>query len=233
MDITLFYEEKGEGVPLILLHGNGEDMSYFINQFDFLSSSFHVYAIDTRGHGKSPRGERPFTLEVFSDDLYFFMKSKRIDRAILFGFSDGANIAMIFSTLHPEMVLGMILDGGNLFPEGLREDVIGSIRDEYESAKANGDKRKEELFSLMAYEPNIDPKALFAVKCPVLVIAGDEDVVKREHSQLIASSFENGEFVLVSGTHFAALENPEEFNHAISLFLDAHFLTNDKSGMVR
>ena len=69
MDIQLHYVEKGSGPPLLLLHGNGENSDYFCRQIDYFQEAFHVYAPDTRGHGKSPRGTAPFTLEQFALDL--------------------------------------------------------------------------------------------------------------------------------------------------------------------
>ena len=120
MDIKLYYQEKGTGEPLILLHGNGEDSSYFINQIDYFQNAYHVIALDTRGHGKSPRGEAPFTIEQFSCDLYDFMQGHQISNAIILGFSDGANIAMKFAMKHPSMVKGLILNGGNLEPMGVK-----------------------------------------------------------------------------------------------------------------
>lgn len=57
MDIEQFCVEKGRGAPLILLHGNGESGEYFKNQIGVFSSRYHVYALDTRGHGKTPRGK--------------------------------------------------------------------------------------------------------------------------------------------------------------------------------
>ena len=97
MDIKLYYQEKGTGEPLILLHGNGEDSSYFKNQIDYFQNTYRVIAIDTRGHGRSPRGDAPFTIEQFACDLYDFMQEHRISNAIILGFSDGANIAMRFA----------------------------------------------------------------------------------------------------------------------------------------
>lgn len=56
------YAEAGSGFPLVLLHGNGEDHTYFSGQMDEFAKSFHVIAIDTRGHGASPRGKAPFSI---------------------------------------------------------------------------------------------------------------------------------------------------------------------------
>ena len=69
-DISLYYEEYGDGSPLILLHGNGEDHTYFSSQTPFFAKKFRVITPDTRGHGATPRGEGEFTLNRFADDLY-------------------------------------------------------------------------------------------------------------------------------------------------------------------
>ena len=66
MDIEHHYIEQGKGFPLILLHGNGEDGSYFVHQMKPFAQRFRVIAIDTRGHGKTPRGEAPFTIRQFA-----------------------------------------------------------------------------------------------------------------------------------------------------------------------
>ena len=68
MDITLNYVETGEGFPLVLLHGNGEDHTYFKRQMEPFSQRYRVIALDTRGHGGSPRGSAPFTLDQFAED---------------------------------------------------------------------------------------------------------------------------------------------------------------------
>lgn len=120
MDIELYYQEKGVGEPLILLHGNGEDSTYFENQVEYFQSGYRLISLDTRGHGKSPRGSAPFTVEQFSCDLYDFMRSREISEAVILGFSDGANIAMKFAMRHPDMIKALILNGGNLNAKGVK-----------------------------------------------------------------------------------------------------------------
>ena len=104
MDIKHFYVEAGKGDPIILLHGNGENCDYFKGQIDEFAKYYHVYAIDTRGHGKTPRGDKPFTIRQFADDLLCFMNDHQIEKTNLLGFSDGGNISMIFAIQHPERV---------------------------------------------------------------------------------------------------------------------------------
>ena len=69
MDIHLHCREAGTGRPLILLHGNGEDGSYFIHQIRYFSKYYRVIAVDSRGHGGSPRGQMPLTLSRMAEDL--------------------------------------------------------------------------------------------------------------------------------------------------------------------
>ena len=120
MDIEHYYIEKGRGEPLILLHGNGENCDYFKGQIDAFARYYHVYALDTRGHGKTPRGNAPFTIRQFADDLLGFLDSYGIDKAHLLGFSDGGNIAMVFAIKYPDRVNRLILNGANLNAKGVK-----------------------------------------------------------------------------------------------------------------
>ena len=110
MDIRLCCVEAGEGFPLVLLHGNGEDHTYFKRQMGPFSQHFRVISVDTRGHGESPRGTAPFTLEQFAEDLKEFLDGRSITRCHLLGFSDGGNIALLFALKYPEYVEKLILD---------------------------------------------------------------------------------------------------------------------------
>ena len=119
-DLSLYYQEQGTGEPLVLLHGNGEDHTYFRRQIEAFSREYRVIAVDTRGHGRSPRGTAPFTLKQFADDLMALFRRLKLSEAVLLGFSDGANIALLFAIKHPERVKALILNGGNLSPRGVK-----------------------------------------------------------------------------------------------------------------
>ena len=123
MDIELYYEEKGDGDPLILLHGNGEDHEYFKNQIPFFAKKYCVIAIDTRGHGRSPRGNAPFRVRQFAEDLRAFMDEKKIEKANILGFSDGGNIALVFALRYPQRVNKLILNGANLYGSGVKASI--------------------------------------------------------------------------------------------------------------
>ena len=219
MDIQLHYTDYGSGEPLILLHGNGEDSSYFEHQIAFFQDRYRVIAVDTRGHGKSPRGTAPLTLNQFADDLRAFMDELDIASAHILGFSDGANVAMLFALAHPTRVKSLVLNGGNLFPEGLTEQTRREIDEEYEQAVATNDEDQLELLRLMIDEPHIDPVQLSGLNMPTLVVAGTDDMIEEAHTRLIAESIPNAQLTLIEGTHFVAFENPDAFNRVVSEFL--------------
>lgn len=225
MDIKQFYVERGHGVPLILLHGNGESCEYFSRQIDVFSSRYHVFALDTRGHGKTPRGERPFTIRQFAEDLLEFMDGQQIDKAHLLGFSDGGNIAMVFAIRHPERVNRLILNGANLNAGGVKRTVQIPIELGYRvarsfSKKSGGAKRNAEMLGLMVNDPNISPRELSKITAKTLVIAGTRDMIKEEHTRLIAESIPEAELVFLPGDHFIAGKRPEEFNRNVLKFLE-------------
>lgn len=226
MDVQLHYVVRGSGEPLILLHGNGEDGTYFSHQIVYFQKSYRVIAIDTRGHGKSPRGGAPFTISQFADDLYDFMREHDIRRADMLGFSDGANIALLFTIRHPERVNRLILNGANLNPRGLKTSVQFSLMKEYRAAKAaaageeEGAYKKLELLELMVKEPNIPINELKEVRVPTLVIVGDDDMIKKSHSKKIFKKLPAAKLVVIPGNHFIASENFELFNQEVAKFLE-------------
>lgn len=226
MDIELNYVEEGAGFPLIFLHGNGEDHSYFSAQIAYFRSRYRVIAVDTRGHGATPRGEAPFTIRQFAEDLYGFLCRKGIERAHLLGFSDGANIAMCFALKHPERVAALILNGGNLDAGGIKRSVQIPIELGYRIARLFAEKSAEakknaELLGLMVNEPNIAATELSAVTAPALVIVGTRDMVRKKHTELIYRGLPNAELVSIRGNHFIANKHPGAFNEAVERFLES------------
>lgn len=224
MDIELHCEETGSGEPLVLLHGNGEDGTYFAHQIAHFSQRFRVLALDTRGHGKSPRGEAPFTIRQFARDLLAFLDARGIERAHLLGFSDGGNIALAFALAHPERVGKLVLNGANLNARGVKRSVQAPIELGYRmarlfaglSAKALAN---AEMLGLMVNDPNVAPEELAALTAPTLVIAGENDMIREDHTRLIAERIPNARLAFVPGDHFVAAKNPAAFNREVERFL--------------
>lgn len=224
MEIQLNFVEKGKGEVLLLLHGNGESSEYFENQIEYFSKTYRVIALDTRGHGKSPRGKEPFSIRQFAEDLHNFMDGQDIERASILGFSDGANIALTFALKYPERVERLILNGANLDPKGVKRSVQIPIELGYRIArlfagKSDGAKKNAEMLGLMVNEPHILPEELDSLQIKTLVIAGTRDMIKASHTRQIYGSLPEAELVWIEGDHFVANKNPEAFNRAVEKFL--------------
>lgn len=226
MDIQLYYRQKGNREPMLLLHGNGEDGSYFKHQIAYFGSSYRVIAPDTRGHGQSPRGTKPFTIAQFAEDLCDFMEELALSKAIILGFSDGANIAMKFAIRYPGRVRALILNGGNLSPEGVKRRVQLPIEIGYKIAKRFAErspeaKRNAELLGLMVEEPNIEPDELARITAPTLVICGTRDMIREAHTREIAKYIPNARLAILPGDHFIANKRPDVFNQEVERFLQS------------
>ena len=224
MDISLNYYEKGRGETLILLHGNGEDMTYFRNQVDCFAEHFRVIAVDSRGHGRTPRGDAPFTIRQFAEDLHDFMNEQQIDRAHILGFSDGGNVAICFALKYPDRVNKLILNGANLYPAGVKAAFQIPTTLEYYCLKLFGAKTEEnyekrELLGLMVRDPYIKPRELRSLTMPTLVIAGERDLIRESHTKLIHRMIPNSRLAILPGDHGVAALNPNAFNAEVLEFL--------------
>lgn len=224
MAVRLHYTERGKGFPLVLLHGNGENSGYFQNQTGFFAEYFRVIAVDTRGHGESPRGAAPFTLAQFAEDLREFLDALGIEKAHILGFSDGGNIALLFALSYPQRVEKLILNGADLSPAGVRAHVQIPIVAGYGlmSFLSLFDRKlvpKKEMLGLMIGQPDIVPSALAALKMPVLVIAGTKDLIKDAHTRAIAAAIPGARLYFIAGDHFIAKKNSAAFNARVLAFL--------------
>ncbi len=224
MDIELNFLEKGEGTPLILLHGNGGTLDYFEHQIAYFGDKYRVLAVETRGHGKSPRGTAPFTMRQFAEDLREFMDVHDIARAHILGFSDGGNIAMTFALQYPNRVDKLILNGANLHTGGVKRRCQIPIEIGYRIAglfvkRSPEAKRNFEMIGLMVNEPNLRAEQLKALHIPTLVIVGSNDMIKASHSKEIAEALPNAKLVTLKGGHGIAKASPQAFNAVVEEFL--------------
>jgi Predicted hydrolases or acyltransferases (alpha/beta hydrolase superfamily) len=147
-----------------------------------------------------------------------------ISKAHVLGFSDGGNTALLFALKYPDMVDRLILNGANLYPTGMTWADLRSICIRYAAAAFRSlfDRkavREKELLGLMARQPYIRAGALSALSMPVLVIAGDHDMVRTSHTRKIAAAIPNAALCLLKGDHFISRKNSAVFNQTVLEFL--------------
>ena len=217
-DAKIYFEEYGEGEPLIFLHGNNGSIEDFYQQIPFFAKHYRVIVLDTRGQGRSTDlTKTPYTYEVFSNDLFQIIQKLNLKKVNLVGWSDGGNTALIFNAQHPELINKIITIGAVLNPNGVKDELIENFKNLANKPSENTNLR---LIELMLNEPNITKSELNKIQNPVLVIAGEKDEVKEEHTKEIQQNIKNAELLIIpNSTHYVPFEQPKVLNEAILKFL--------------
>ncbi|MDO5852698.1 MAG: alpha/beta hydrolase [Thermoplasmata archaeon] len=183
--ISVYYEVKGKSGPaIIMLHGNCEDRTIFDRAVDYLEQKFVVYLPDTRGHGESsPPVNGEYHYQDFADDLAEFIRKLNIENPIIIGFSDGAITALLYASQHPEVPSKVFACGANTKPGALKGLGMAVTK-----ARHKDDPRVR----MMLTEPNITAEELGRITCPVTVVVGSRDCVRREDTDFIVESVQDG-----------------------------------------
>lgn len=171
-NITLNYTKGGKGDPLILLHGNGEDLHIFDSLIDKLELNFTVYAVDSRNHGDSTK-TKDWTYEAMAEDIFQLIEKLQLKKVSIVGFSDGAIIALLLAIKHRDLFYKMVLLGVNLKPTDFKKGIYKSLVDEYE-------KTKDPLVKMMLEQPNIELEELKNIETPTLVVSAEDELFYRK-----------------------------------------------------
>jgi len=222
--INMYYETYGSGKPLIFLHGNGGSIYSSRAKIDYFKQFFKVIAIDSRGHGKSvDTTTKMLTYTQMANDIKVLLDSLGIDSANISGQSDGGILGLLIAINYPSKISKLAAFGANLFPgkKAIVDEIENMVRD---TLRVTKDFNRRRLYSLLEYQPNITEKELKTIKCPVLIMSGDRDVIRLEHSIKIFYNIENSNFFVMPGaTHFGSYEKPELFNLVLMEFLNKPF----------
>lgn len=214
----LYYEVIGTGKPLVLLHGNGEDHSYFKHQTAFfVQHGWQVILMDMRGHGRSSFGQERLTFSLFAKDVKALLDHLRITKADLLGFSDGANTAMRFALAYPESLSHLILNAGNIHPLGMKFSLFLDIWRGYLHEQ---DQLQKQILALMARQPHITVHQLAQISVSTLVIAGENDMIRDAHTRKTAQAIPQAQLIILPQCdHFAARDAHAAFNQIVYQFL--------------
>lgn len=179
-NVNINYEIYGEGTPIILLHGNSENHLIFDKLIEKLKDNYKVYAIDSRCHGESEKTEY-ISYDLMTNDTIEFIKKLGIEKPILYGFSDGGIIGLLIAIKEPNLLSKLIISGANLNPNGMKKSMLFISKICYFLTR-------NKLFKMMIKEPNISTDQLVKIVTPTIVLAGEKDVILKEHTNLIANS---------------------------------------------
>lgn len=234
----IYYEEYGKGEPLLLIHGNSGSIETMGNQIDYFKSKYRVIAADSRGQGKSELKTDSLTFVQITKDTEALVNHLKLDSISIIGWSDGGIVGLQMGISGKSKIKKIIAMGANLRPDStaiyswatkyvqnFRKLIISKIKEKDTSENWN---LLKQLTGLLAYQPNIPAKDLSKIKAKVLVIAGDRDVIRNEHTVEIFENIPKAQLCIMPGeTHFAPASSPEVFNAIANKFLSEPFKRPD------
>lgn len=226
--INLYYETYGQGKPLLLIHGNGGSIRDWRYQIPYFSKTYKVIAVDSRAQGKSQDSSVVLNYEMMADDFDALLTHLKIDSAYVIGWSDGGINGLLLAIRHPEKVKKLAITGANLVPgtSAISADGIKAISaDLAKLHAANQDaatKNTIKLLHMMEIEPHIPLTDLHKIKCPVLVMGGDFDVIKPAHTLQIFENIPQAYlWIFPESGHGTVHRYKNEFNNKV-----LHFFTH-------
>lgn len=231
----IYYESYGTGETIIMLHGNHMSGNFFKKIKKAYLPNYRVILLDSRAQGKSGNAQTTLEYEDMAKDIDYLLRHENIEKAHLLGYSDGANLALVFAKLFPKKAGILLLNAGNLTVKGVRwlprMGIYFEMMMTYLLGLVTKNFHGHEVVKLMMKDTPVTVKELQQIESPGLVIVGTMDFINREESLTIASNLRNGAFCEIKyGTHFLAKTHVKTFNKMCLAFLnDWQLLLNQKN----
>jgi pimeloyl-ACP methyl ester carboxylesterase len=224
--------------PLVLLHGGGDTITTSFGRIlPELARNRQVIAFEQQGYGHTADiADRPFSFEQSADDTAALLKYLHIDKADLFGFSNGGTIAMQVAIRHPEVVHRMVAASALLtragadsaFWEFMKNARLENMPPELQQAYLSVAPQPENLRMFhdkaakrMREFKDIPADAIRGITAPTLVVIGDSDVVRPEHAVETVRLLPHAWLAILPGTdHMHVTERAEWLVPMIDEFLD-------------
>jgi pimeloyl-ACP methyl ester carboxylesterase len=220
--------------PVLLLHGGFGNSNYFGRLIPILvEHGYYVIAMDSRGHGRSTRSAAPMTYHLMAEDVIGLLDHLRIARASLVGWSDGGCTGFDLALNHPDRLAGLFAFGANADVSGDREGFdktpvfaayLRRTPDEYRKLSPTPD--EWDAFSAAVGKmwdtlPAFTADQLRSIKVPTVIADGEYDeAIKQSHDRYMAATIPGARLAILPGvSHFAMLQNPQEFDAAVLDFL--------------
>lgn len=229
--MKMYCEVYGSGKPLLMIHGNGGNLSAFSKTIPYFEKKYKVIATDSRAQGKSVDTNDSLSFEMMADDEAALLDSMHIDSAYVIGWSDGGIVALILAMRHPEKVIKLVSTGANLTPDstGVMPDVWKYEQHIYDSLHTHiftsaKEKAEWKTFMLDWLQPNVPFDSLEKIKCPSLIMCGDHDLIPIEHTTKIYEHIPQAYlWVVPNSGHPTLIEHADEFNAKVDDFFAKPF----------
>jgi pimeloyl-ACP methyl ester carboxylesterase len=227
----MYAETYGTGHPLLIIHGNGGSISNFLFQIPYFSKKYKVVIADSRAQGNSKDPGDSLSYEMMADDYAALLDQLKMDSAFVIGWSDGGINGLLLAIRHPGKVKKLAVTGANLWPDttAVFNDVEQMVLPEYNSAKSMTNRTPQQtagwkLLRLLIEQPHISLSDLNKISVSTLVIGGDHDVIKPQHTLLIAENIPNSYlWILPNSGHSTPIIYKDEFNKKVDDFFSKPF----------
>jgi len=220
---TFQWSKRGE--PLVILHGglsHSEKTKKYL--LPAVKRNFKVFAYDRTGHGRTANQKGSFHFNFQTKELIAFLEDVVKEPAHLIGISDGANIAIMAAIARPELIRSVVSIGGNTTASQIRMkfgklEVSAESQAEHDRISPDHPseliKKVATAFKVWKSEPSIAITKLAKIKCPVLVLAGDDDVISAKESEKIYQAITNARLAIVPGSSHAVIKEKTELVQAL------------------
>jgi pimeloyl-ACP methyl ester carboxylesterase len=233
--IKIWYATFGKGEPVILLHGGLANANYWGHQVPVLAERYRVIVMDSRGHGRSTRDERPYGYELMASDVLGLMDFLKIPKAAVVGWSDGAILGLEIAIRHPARLSKLFAFAANSDPSGVKDvdkspvftAFIARAAKEYEALSPTPGQYEsflKQIGKMWATQPNYTAAQLKGISTPTWIVDGDHDeAIKRENTEYMAAEIPGaGLLIQPEVSHFSFLQDPRQFNENVMHFLARH-----------
>ncbi len=220
--LKMYYEIHGKGYPLVLIHGGGSTIGTSFGHVIAVFAQDHmVIAVELQAHGHTKDIERPLSFQQDADDVAALLGQLHITQADFYGFSNGGQTAMMIGIRHPSIVRKLVIASAffkrsatydwfwpgldhatlDMMPKYLRDAYLDITHDSTGLRKMfNRDATRMKNFHDF---PDADVKA---VQAPVLLIIGDQDIIKPEYSVALSRELPHARLIILPGRHGEYLE---------------------------
>ncbi len=228
---TYCYEWDNDGEAVVLLHGGlSKTSSWDYIMVPPLEEDFHVFAYDRTAHGFTGDQAGSLHFEFQAQEAIAYLEDVVKAPAHLIGWSDGGNIALMVAIKRPDLVKSIVAIGANYHYSAPLSDFADAFVSEEDQAEYNLISPDEphtllektiRLNAIWKTEPDISLSDIASIQCPVLVMAGDDDVIKHDHTISLYEALPLGQLAIIPGTsHCVMKEKPDLMNAVILQFLE-------------
>lgn len=233
-DARIWYADYNPhyGPTLLLLHGGGGSSDHWSRVIRHQRLNQRVIVMDSRGHGRSTNDAAAISYEQMAEDTIAVLDHLGVKTATVVGWSDGANIGFYLALRYPERTARLVAFAGNATPAGYQRNTnpstmaayVARSKREYETLSPAPERYAAVMGALSVMwktQPTLTAKDFAKIKSPTAIFHAEYDeVIRRAHSQEIASQIPGAQFVLLPGvSHFATFQDPDAFSAAIEKFI--------------